>query len=227
MKIEFVMMYWAVILLFWNVCVAASEGLTCSVPALCEGPRTGEIKYSIIGHRNASGHWISRFDHEAGHTQGPWQVAIDQSMVLCGNKKYIHVDANIVVPPSRTHNPDYALVPGQGYYKYHSGGVTWDEARRKCEQEGAHLAIMNSEAEAKALAALITSGSWAHIGNWDTQKKGKFLTIFNQPLDEAGYNKWHPGEPDYPGVQNCGLLNPNSLLGNTPCELKFPFICEF
>ena len=51
-------------------------------------------------------------------------------------------------------NPLYEYVKGLGYYKLHVDPKTWIEAKTVCEKEGAHLAIINSEEEAKLLTAL-------------------------------------------------------------------------
>ena len=69
--------------------------------------------------------------------------------------------------------------------------MNWFQARRVCEQEGAHLAIFNSEAEAKALLRFwipfpkIFSdwrNDWAHIGLHDQYSEGNFVTIFGKHL---------------------------------------------
>lgn len=41
----------------------------------------------------------------------------------------------------------YTKKEGLGYYKIYTNAKTWNEARQSCLQDGAHLAIFNSEME--------------------------------------------------------------------------------
>ena len=43
---------------------------------------------------------------------------------------------------------DYHYTPGVGAHKLHTRAVTWNEARKMCNDEGGHLAIVNSFTEA-------------------------------------------------------------------------------
>jgi hypothetical protein len=76
-----------------------------------------------------------------------------------------------------------------GYYKLHTTPRTWDEAWRRCAEEGAHLAIINSEAEARLLQLLFSrqpkiTGSnhndYAFLGVHDILIEGQFMTIFGE-----------------------------------------------
>lgn len=49
---------------------------------------------------------------------------------------------------------DYTYRPGVGTHKYHTLALTWNEARKSCKSEGAHLAIVNSVAEAQVILLL-------------------------------------------------------------------------
>jgi hypothetical protein len=71
-------------------------------------------------------------------------------------------------------------------YSFHTTGKNWDEARRICDQEGGHLAIINSEAEFEVLQALyaltpvtndVQRNDWAFVGLHDRFVEGEFLTI--------------------------------------------------
>jgi hypothetical protein len=81
-----------------------------------------------------------------------------------------------------------------GYYKLHTDVKAWHEALKVCEEEGAHLAVINSEDEAKALGPFwdmnpkILDGNannWAHIGFHDLYKEGEYLTIFSKCLSNS------------------------------------------
>ncbi|XP_069694739.1 hemolymph lipopolysaccharide-binding protein-like [Periplaneta americana] len=206
----------------------------------CTSPRSSAFKFSITSRRNSTGHWIAevKLEHNAeGKEVGPWEVDVDHVTSKCDNSDLITIAATIAAPSSISKPPaaGYDLVPGLGYYKLHTDVKTWHEALRACEQEGAHLVIINSEAEAKALTPFwdmnpkILNGApndWAHAGFHDLYKEGEYLTIFNQTLVGAGYVKWYPGDPH--GVnQNCGLvIRRDNLLADIPCNEKQPFFCE-
>jgi hypothetical protein len=74
-----------------------------------------------------------------------------------------------------------------GYYKFHSIGLTWREALHACAQEGAHLAIINSQEEANLIKGLYamhpkvqnsTDNNHAFLGYHDFYTEGQFETIF-------------------------------------------------
>jgi hypothetical protein len=57
--------------------------------------------------------------------------------------------------------------------------------------------------------------------------KHNIFLFADQTLEDAGYNKWFPGEPNGGTTENCGVINRNTLLGNFFCPLPLPFFCEF
>jgi hypothetical protein len=88
--------------------------------------------------------------------------------------------------PSRKPPADYEVLPGLGYYKFHTDIKTWQKARDTCEKEGAHLAVINSLTEAKSMLSIWIRNlfkDWrkdaAYIGTWDPKRNGEFLTIFS------------------------------------------------
>lgn len=44
---------------------------------------------------------------------------------------------------------DYLFSPGIGIHKFHTRAATWNAARKICNEEGGHLAIVNSKTEAR------------------------------------------------------------------------------
>uniref|UniRef100_A0A1V1FYB7 Putative CTL7 n=1 Tax=Reticulitermes speratus TaxID=60591 RepID=A0A1V1FYB7_9NEOP len=230
-------------------CVAAFCVCWCAAASAiyeCPAPHSPDFKFSVTSRRNKTGHWIAQvqMEHDAGRKENearPWQVDVDHSTAKCEDGDSVVITATVTIPPkdedaeapkSRRKAPaDYELLPGLGYYKFHTDIKTWDKARTICEKEGAHLAVINSLTEAKSLPSIWIRNifnDWrkdaAYIGTFDPNENGKFVTIFNETLDDAGYNKWFPDEPDLMG--HCGMLRSNSLLGNTFCNEKLLFICE-
>ena len=85
--------------------------------------------------------------------------------------------------------PDYELIPGVGYYKFHRQAKTWNEARVTCQREGGHLVIVNSLTEAGALLHLWEPytkmfpdwrNDWAHAGFHDQFAEGDHVTVFGK-----------------------------------------------
>ncbi|KAJ4446199.1 hypothetical protein ANN_12893 [Periplaneta americana] len=219
----------------------------------CVSSDAKSLKFSLSSSRNSTGHWIAqvKLGHGAGSNDfGPWEVDIDHTIAKCEGQDSIMVVATVSAP-SFTFKPSrglgYDLAPGFGYYKLHTDVKTWHEALKACEQEGAHLAIINSEAEAKSLTPfwdmnpkILDRGAndWAHAGFHDQYKEGQYLTIFSeinviilfnisdQSLVAAGYVKWNPGEPHGVGA-NCGcVIRRENLLADIICTAKQPFFCE-
>lgn len=81
------------------------------------------------------------------------------SMQLCENNKTVSVqiltgldnDMSCKCIAGPSHHPlireDYVYTPGIGSHKLHTNAKTWNEARKVCNEEGGHLAIINSHAE--------------------------------------------------------------------------------
>ncbi|KAG8231477.1 hypothetical protein J437_LFUL000194 [Ladona fulva] len=130
-----------------------------------------------------------------------------------------------LVPPSIPN--DYQLYPGVGYYKYHSNTLTFDEANKKCAEEGGHLAIINSEAEHQVIKSLVTKGT-AYLGFHDQIKEGEFITIFGEPLAATGFTRWAPNQPDDAGgKEDCGTYWAGQGLNDIPCSIANFFVCEY
>ncbi|KAJ9600647.1 hypothetical protein L9F63_026216, partial [Diploptera punctata] len=116
----------------------------------------------------------------------------------------------VVEPPA-----GYIHLPKYGYYKYHPQKVTWLLAYSVCVSEGSRLVVLNSEGEAKSIAAKWNlPDSWAWIGIHDLFEEGVYVTIYNQTLKEAGYDKIQPGELNGGTSENCGGMTKNALIIN-------------
>nr|XP_034186983.1 uncharacterized protein LOC117607422 [Osmia lignaria] len=134
---------------------------------------------------------------------------------------------------------DYMHTPGIGSHKLHTRGQTWNTARIICNEEGGHLAIVNSDEEAKAMVRLFhiygqfkdaARNDEAFIGTHDMYKEGDWATILGEPLAETGFTKWSNlfgGQPDNGnGDQNCGGFLNEGTLDDIHCYTRFAFICE-
>ncbi|XP_069701697.1 hemolymph lipopolysaccharide-binding protein-like [Periplaneta americana] len=237
-------MHWCAVVCFVVWCEGACAGLQCSLT------HTSALKFSITSLRNETGHWIAQLQmgHDAGEkSAGPYEVDVDHSTAKCENSESILISAKITAPTINVITkptsrgiptaPGYELVPSLGYYKLHTVGNTWHGALKICEEEGAHLLIVNSDEEALALKPLWDknppaniSGSvhnnWAWIGVHDMYKEGEYLTIFNETLQSPGYVKWGSGQGRDGTSQNCVMLDRDLKLADYECHNKEPFFCE-
>ncbi|XP_069696355.1 hemolymph lipopolysaccharide-binding protein-like [Periplaneta americana] len=218
-----------------------------SAPDECSIADPSDFKFSITSNRNKTGHWTAqvRMEHgeEADHDQherGLWQVDLEQITTKCAGVKSVQIVATITAPPATATPPipaGYEFTPGLGHYKFHKTPKTWDEARKICEQEGGHLAIINSEDESKVLQNLFSKvakiegaghNDFAFIGIHDRFVEGEFMTIFGKPLASTGFTRWtNAAQPDNSGGQeNCGSVHRDGSLNDITCSWKLTFFCE-
>ncbi|XP_046627133.1 hemolymph lipopolysaccharide-binding protein-like isoform X1 [Neodiprion virginianus] len=133
-------------------------------------------------------------------------------------------------PPIVRRN-DYTYFPGIGGYKLHLELVSWNQARITCEEEGGHLAIINSLAERDAVVTVLKSTNlhpdYVSLGFHDLYEEGQYVTIHGQTLVRAGFNEWADGEPNnILGPENCGSLHLSGGLNDHRCRILLPFVCE-
>ncbi|PSN36992.1 hypothetical protein C0J52_15833 [Blattella germanica] len=132
-----------------------------------------------------------------------------------------------------TPHGSYKLEKGFGYYKYHNHGKNWFAAKKECEKEGAHLVIINSAKE-RDLLLKIYKEKPAHgknpaifVGINDLVQDGKWVTVFDEPLDKTGFTNWNEHEPSGKANQNCGALQAEAgKLHDHECGNELGFICE-
>ncbi|XP_014232280.1 hemolymph lipopolysaccharide-binding protein-like [Trichogramma pretiosum] len=144
-------------------------------------------------------------------------------------------------PAADLHKEDYVYTPGIGSHRFHTEAKPWNEARRICYDEGAHLAIINSKAEEAKLLDMMrkseslvrgsTNGEEALLGIHDLYKEADWVTIFGEPLASTGYAGWSltywNGQPDNrDNRQHCGALINQGGLDDVDCTDKFAFFCE-
>ncbi|KAG8223053.1 hypothetical protein J437_LFUL002001 [Ladona fulva] len=164
-----------------------------------------------------------------------WKVNLKQRTASHGDSHSLHLLGSMIVPPPKPN--DYELFQGVGYYKFHhSKRVTFNEAQSICAKECGHLAIINSDEESNVLKIIydryVTSGGdLAFIGFYDrneAQGFREFVTIFGQPLNETGFMRWRGNDPNNGGgIEFCGCVFPDGLIGDVSCEVKASFFCEY
>ncbi|XP_066997327.2 hemolymph lipopolysaccharide-binding protein [Anabrus simplex] len=203
----------------------------------CLTQRGSTFTMSLASRRNATGHRILTVDFQSEDTEAV-SVDVDHRSATCGNSEVVRLSSvSAVSAPHRPHPPvGYQIVNGLSYYKMHTNPLTWDDARDKCIQEGAHLIVLNSDQEAEVVRTYFgrkpklvnaTSESHTHIGFHDRYTEGTYNTVLGGLLNETGYVEWNPTEPTGNTAQNCGLANASGRMYDNPCWWKLFFICEY
>ncbi|XP_047987458.1 secretory phospholipase A2 receptor-like [Leguminivora glycinivorella] len=125
-------------------------------------------------------------------------------------------------------------------YKLHTNAKKWHEAAKVCHSEGGHLAVVNSDEEAEVLKEIfamyppktVTGAKHDDVAivgvwKWDDNRDGDWLTIYGQPISEAGFAKWGSGQPNnYGGVQHMTSIQRSGLLDDIAHYDREPFFCE-
>ncbi|XP_069672196.1 hemolymph lipopolysaccharide-binding protein-like [Periplaneta americana] len=224
-------------------CIILSWCYVDATQETCKDKRAIDFKFSVTSVRNSTGQWTARAELERVADRGvvgnlapeEWELDVEQTTVKCEDQETV-ITVATVSGADRKLGPGYELVPGVGYYKLHTKARNWQDARSICVEEGAHLAIVNSDKEAAVFGAMLVrnpdieaiwKNDWAYLGFHDQYSEGEFVTVFNQPLNSTGFEKWYPSQPANNTRENCGLINKDkTLLGDTECYRLLPFFCE-
>ncbi|XP_045772145.1 macrophage mannose receptor 1-like [Maniola jurtina] len=123
-----------------------------------------------------------------------------------------------------------------GCYKYHQEERTWPEAHKFCLASGGHLAIINSEQEARFIKQYLSTyidmsraiNRIIYTGFYDWSGKGHWRTIQGQSLEEAGYANFHQGYPYIPvHGPGCGGIFGDAMLVSGECFETSTFLCQY
>ncbi|XP_069671381.1 hemolymph lipopolysaccharide-binding protein-like [Periplaneta americana] len=248
------MVLWAAFLLLYVLAYSESIDLN-----QCGAHRSMDFKLSVSSRRNQTGHWIAQamLQHKGYNVTdvqniGPWNLDIDHTSSSCEGVETITIiaivtastqelprspDRPVPISVSSSPGPDYELLSGLGYYKLHTEGKNWNDARRICKEEGegVHLAIINSEREAGELKAILAKhpkmfsdwkNEYAFIGLSDMRSEGEWTTVLDQPLHTTGYSQWAPNQPTNGTNDDCGLIGRNGLMYDVACDHLLAFFCE-
>ncbi|XP_071452960.1 hemolymph lipopolysaccharide-binding protein-like [Hetaerina americana] len=190
------------------------------------------LHITFLTRKNQTGHHVTKWAINEDSSKLPDGIAIDlkSSITEQGGVISFHLGGILTVPPNLP--AGYEYFPGIGYYKFYTDGVnSFSDASSKCMKDGAHLAIINSEAEAGVLVSLFLRNpkakDYAFIGFHDMHEEGKYVTVFGDPLEMTSYTKWAAGEPSK--TEDCGSLHRSGGLNDIHCNQQelWPFICEY
>ncbi|XP_014482431.1 PREDICTED: hemolymph lipopolysaccharide-binding protein-like isoform X2 [Dinoponera quadriceps] len=125
----------------------------------------------------------------------------------------------------------YLVTPNIGAHKFHPRKISWNNARKACNSEGGHLAIINSAFEEKILMCMLQERNIneAWVGLHDIFEEGDWVTVTDEAFENTGYT-WTPtiaNLPDnYGGSQNCGVILKEGGLDDVNCAWTHSFFCE-
>jgi len=104
---------------------------------------------------------------------------------------------------------------------------TWEAARAACQARYADLVVLETLAEAAALATIdVPAGVAWWIGLGDQAVEGAFVWVDGTPLAQGQAN-WQAAQPDdYQGAEDCVHLYPSGLWNDNKCVMPFAFVCE-
>ncbi|XP_073943839.1 uncharacterized protein isoform X1 [Choristoneura fumiferana] len=146
----------------------------------------------------------------------------------CSPPNYSLLDGQ---PRQKFFRKDYTfLEDSQAFYKIHTIHKTWQDAKKRCQMEGASLFYAEDEIEADAVQGLWNKTqpqfAWVYVGISDLLAKGVFETVDGRPVLDI-YNNWGQGEPnDADGNEDCVILRRDNTLNDDKCDRKYPFICK-
>jgi len=108
--------------------------------------------------------------------------------------------------------------------------VTWHEAKKRCDDAGGYLLVVNSEEENEAIWEIL-GGTWEHsawIGFTDGEVEGSWKWISGEAVK---YGNWRPGLPDNhqtgEGDEDCGeWLSEDGGWNDISCGVKTTYLCK-
>lgn len=104
---------------------------------------------------------------------------------------------------------------GTCYRMFANMPLSWVEAEKRCELDGAHLVVPDTEAE----ALFVGDGSW--LGISDRRTRGVFLTVTGRRL---GFTYWAQNQPS---SLPCVQADRAARWFSVPCDFPFFFLCEY
>ncbi|XP_069678792.1 hemolymph lipopolysaccharide-binding protein-like isoform X2 [Periplaneta americana] len=227
--------------------------LTTALECTAISPESFQL--SINGYRNKTGQWIAQVSMEQNEDMKPWAIDVSKTVKECPGSKSVlltvtlseitgvyaeHPRSQSIVSPDKWDNvaasdPEaqlqmvllgYRQIPPFGFYKFHSLKETWDNAKKRCEQEGAHLIILNAIEEFNDVKNEFNFMGIIHVGFHDNDEEGKYVTVLGESLNSTGYMNWARGDPEGTTIKNCGFVYFDGKIGDQKCTDSEQFVCE-
>ncbi len=130
-----------------------------------------------------------------------WNDATDGDAAAGPEEFFAHVNGGFLCEWDSVRDFSSVVTTFNGHsYRRFDEGLTWTEAKARCESLGGHLATITSQAEQTFLEGLIQDGTKYHywLGGTDEQREGTFAWVTGEPFQ---FTHWDQNEPnDYSGA---------------------------
>lgn len=182
----------------------------------CNG---GNHNLWIGGYKNADGQWCwvtgEPWKYEnwgEGEPNNSSNVVADESCVAMWPEKWndlangnIYEQSGYICEWEASDSENDAVDDGYAGHVYdfytlpesewESGPITWEQAERRCEWKGGHLAVIESQAENDYLYNMMRQKGYenACFGYSDKETKGVWKWVNGA---QSSYTNWHAGEPN-------------------------------
>uniref|UniRef100_A0A8C6RXH9 C-type lectin domain family 4, member n n=1 Tax=Nannospalax galili TaxID=1026970 RepID=A0A8C6RXH9_NANGA len=93
---------------------------------------------------------------------------------------------------------------GSSCYLISTKETVWSKSEQNCVEMGAHLVVINTEAEQNFIIQQLNESLSYFLGLSDPQGNGKWQWIDNTPFKQ-NVKFWHPNEPNFP-EERCGSI---------------------
>ena len=173
----------------------------------------------IGGYKNADGQWCwvtgEPWEYEnwgEGEPNNSSNVVADESCVAMWPEKWndlangnIYEQSGYICEWEASDSENDAVDDGYAGHVYdfytlpesewESGPITWEQAERRCEWKGGHLAVIESQAENDYLYNMMRQKGYenACFGYSDKETKGVWKWVNGA---QSSYTNWHAGEPN-------------------------------
>ena len=179
-----------------------------------------DVTYRVVNTVFENG--IAKFSEQAECVKYQY----DTGCVVSG--KAVAISATVALS-TIDEDTDYSLSNTLNNHKYHvfELSMTWEEAKKYCEELGGHLVTITSEEEYNSVLKLLPkTGEYTYwLGATDIQTKGTWKWITDE---EFSFTKWFPDKPNNAGdylflATSNGVSGWNNGLGTE----TYNFICEW
>ncbi|XP_013169037.1 PREDICTED: uncharacterized protein LOC106118830 [Papilio xuthus] len=129
---------------------------------------------------------------------------------------------------SKEYRYDYKYIDEiNGWIKIHLFPAKWQEARLRCQFEGAALASPETLELALTLRSIASEffPCGVFTGVHATFSPGDYFSVEGTPIARMPI-KWAPNEPDnYEGKEDCIILQGNGTAADVKCTELYPYVC--
>ncbi|XP_075838955.1 C-type lectin domain family 6 member A-like isoform X2 [Microtus pennsylvanicus] len=117
---------------------------------------------------------------------------------------------------------------GSSCYHISTDKNIWNISEQKCTKMGAHLVVINTEAEQNFIIQQLDKSITYFLGLSDPQGNNKWQWVDNTPCSQ-NFRFWHLNEPNLPEERCASIVHWDPMgwgWNDVVCESKYNSICE-